>query len=111
MNGLLGGIETVTIGDELAKEQAKKKQNNRNRNHGSDNVVAPLQISKTLAQRKSNPVFEIIVEVSRESRHEWRIVHDSKSAVDRILDGLSYPVEIRRRDPDTGAMWTRKVDA
>ena len=111
LNGLLGGIETVTIGDELAKEQAKKKQDNRNRNHGSDNVAAPLQISKTLAQRKSNPVFEIIVEVSRESRHEWRIVHDSKSAVDRILDGLSYPAEIRRRDPDTGAMWTRKVDA
>mmetsp|Transcript_19182 Transcript_19182/g.47747 ORF Transcript_19182/g.47747 Transcript_19182/m.47747 type:complete len:745 (-) Transcript_19182:994-3228(-) len=105
LNGLLGGIETVTIGDKLAKEQAKKKQNLRNCNGGD------ALFSKTVAQRKSNPVFEIIVEVSRESRHEWRIVHDSKSAVDRILDGLSYPAEIRRRDPDTGAMWTRNVDA
>ncbi len=113
LNGLVGGLETVTLGDMLAKEQAKEKQ--KRGNGGAGGALAtgggPLKISKTMTKRKSAPVFEIIVEVSRDSRHDWRIVHDSASAVDRILEGLSYSAELRRRNPETGAMWVKLEDA
>jgi stage III sporulation protein SpoIIIAA len=104
LNRLVGGLETVTIGDEMAKERAKQRRNE----HLDD---CPASISKTVTQRKSAPTFEIIVEVSRDSRDEWRIVHDSAKAVDRILEGRSYTAQLRRRNPITGEMWMNWVDA
>jgi stage III sporulation protein SpoIIIAA len=108
LNGLVGGLETVTIGDEMAKEEAKKRQQIALEVRGDN---SPIAISKNMTMRRSAPTFEIIVEVSRDSRDEWRIVHDSASAVDKILEGCSYPAQLRKRDPETGAMWMDWVDA
>eukprot|EP00536_Pseudo-nitzschia_multiseries_P010783 jgi/Psemu1/204118/e_gw1.341.10.1 len=91
LNGLVGGLETTTLGDYFAREEAKRKKN--------------------LTTRKSDPTFEIVVEVGRQSRHEWRIVTNSAKAVDKILDGLLYHAQLRKRDPETGEMFMEFVDA
>ena len=95
LNGLIGGIESVTIGDEMAKEEAKRKNK---------------PISKRKVQRCSEPTFEVIVEVQRGSRNEWRVISDSARAVDQILDGLNYKAQLRIRDPVTGTMRLAIVD-
>ncbi|VEU43980.1 unnamed protein product [Pseudo-nitzschia multistriata] len=102
LNGLVGGQERITIGDEMAKEEAKRKKKLALDQGGN---YRPVGISKTQTKRRSDPTFEIIVEVSRESRNEWRIVTNSAKAVDRILDGFQYQCQLRKRDPATGEMW------
>ncbi len=87
LSGLLGGFETVTLGDEQAKEEAKKK-----------NQI----MSKLKRQRAGEPIFDIIVELSREQRDEWTVVLDSANAVDAIIENGHYEAQIRRRDADTG---------
>lgn len=94
--GLIGGIEHVTIGDEMAREEAKRKQQS--------------TISKTKAQRGGEPTFDIIVEVRRGARHEWTIVDNSAQAVDDILEGLKYKAQLRTRDPETGLMTMEFID-
>uniref|UniRef100_A0A7S4RVG8 AAA+ ATPase domain-containing protein n=1 Tax=Ditylum brightwellii TaxID=49249 RepID=A0A7S4RVG8_9STRA len=89
LRGLVGGVETVTLGDKAAKEEAERRSN------GGANG----QFSKTKAQRMGEPTFDIIVEVRRGEKHEWRITRDAKTAVDAILDGQKYKVESRTRDP------------
>mmetsp|Transcript_37045 Transcript_37045/g.37515 ORF Transcript_37045/g.37515 Transcript_37045/m.37515 type:complete len:93 (-) Transcript_37045:284-562(-) len=92
----------------MAITEAKRKQKLAQEQDGRHR---PLNISKTAVQRRSEPIFDIIVEVSRESRHDWRIVNDSAKAVDKILDGLQYPATLRSRDPDNGNMQMEFVDA
>jgi hypothetical protein len=87
LSGLLGGFETVTLGDEAAKEEAKKKNQT---------------LSKLKRQRAGEPVFDIIIELSREHRDEWIVVLDTANAVDAILEEGHYKVQRRRRDPETG---------
>ena len=111
LNGLIGGLEKVTIGDDMAKEQAREKQQKREQLFDGGSSNGPLQISKMVTQRRADPIFEIIVEVSRDSRHDWRIIHDSKVAVDQILKGLNYSAQLRRRDPDTGFMSMKQVES
>ena len=103
--GLVGGIESGTIGDDMAKEEATRKQKLLVQEQGGggehrSSSMDSNSISKTRVQRCSEPTFEIIVEVSRESRHDWRIVSDSAKAVDRILDGLRYQAQLRSRDTE-----------
>jgi hypothetical protein len=87
LSGLLGGFETVTLGDEQAKEEAKKK-----------NKI----MSKLKRQRAGEPIFDMIVELSRAQRDEWTVVLDSASAVDDIIENGHYEAQIRRRKTDTG---------
>jgi len=86
--GLVGGIETITLGDEAAKEEAKKKNQS--------------SMSKLKRQRSGEPAFDIIIELSRERRDEWIVVFNSGSAVDAVLEGGQYQVQRRLRDPVTG---------
>ena len=88
LRGLVGGVEQVTLGDAQAKEEAKRGK--------------PIQ--KLKAQRAGPPTFEIIVELRRGAHNEWRIVLDSGSAVDDILDGKMYKSQRRTRNPETGAI-------
>jgi len=90
LRGLVGSIETVTLGDAAAKEEATRK--------ASKGI--PIQgISKTKTQRMGEPTFDVIVEVTRGKFHEWNIVKDTGKAVDAILDGSNYDVERRSRNP------------
>ena len=108
LNSLVGGLESVTLGDDMAKEEGKRRQKIA---LVEDGEHRSLEVSKTQTKRRSDSTFEIIVEVTRESRHEWRIIADSARAVDKILDGLRYHAQLRKRDPETGYMWMDFVDA
>lgn len=85
LNGLLGGVETVTVGDKTARSHAKKHKLS--------------HASKVRTQRKSLPIFDIVVELDRENLNEWKIVFPTADAVDSILnENGKYSVEIRKRN-------------
>ena len=96
LNGLVGGKETVTLGDGMAKQlQAENK----------------TSFSKVTQQRAGAPVFEVVIELTPDKLHEWVIVTDSGKAVDDILAGKRYKAQIRRRDPEnTGRMTIELVN-
>jgi stage III sporulation protein SpoIIIAA len=90
LRGLVGGVESVTLGDAAAKEDAKRRG-------------APAgAVDKVRAQRAGPPIFDLIVELRRGEPHEWRIVMNSARAVDQILEGGNYASQRRTRDPATG---------
>jgi len=90
LQGLVGGVTSVMMGDAMAKEEAKK--------HNSS------EVSKVKAQRGGEPTFDLVIEVQRGKLHEWRVVPDVARAVDMILDGQQYKVQQRTRDPATGSI-------
>jgi stage III sporulation protein SpoIIIAA len=74
LSELVGGVQTVTLGDEEARQRRSRK---------------------TVNERKAPPTFDVVVEMRE---HDELIVHgDTASAVDRLL--LGYPVEGVRRTP------------
>jgi len=81
LRGLIGGIETVTLGDVEARKRSK------------NNVLNKLK-----TQRAGEPTFEIIVELRRGEYNEWQIVLDAATAVDTILKGGRYKAQRRTRD-------------
>ena len=85
IRGLIGGVETVTLGDAAAKDEARRR--------------GDISISKSKAQRMGEPTFDIIIEVSRGNFNEWRVVNNVAQAVDQILDGKKYDAQVRTRDP------------
>lgn len=87
LNGLVGGVESITLGDEAAK-----------RNHGS----------KLQATRQGLPVFDAVVELQKDDLNSWHVVKDVASAVDCILAGKSYNAQQRRREED-GSLRVRLV--
>ena len=86
LRGLVGGVESVTLGDALATEEAKK--------HGGGSI------SKLKAQRGGEPTFDVIVEVRRGAHHEWQVTLDVAAAVDSVLEGKPYHVQRRMREPN-----------
>ena len=82
--GLLGGIETVTVGDSEARKHAKHN-------------LLPFA-SKVRTQRKGPPVFDAVIELGRGNLNEWKVIVPSSAAVDSILlDNGRYTTQIRRR--------------
>ncbi len=73
LSDLIGGVQTVTLGDEEARRR---------------------RTSKTVNERKAPPTFEILIEMS--SRDEVNIHKDTAIAVDTILRGFLPPCEKRR---------------
>ena len=74
---LVGGIQTVTLGDEEARRR---------------------HTQKSVLERKAPPTFEIVVEI--QDRDRVTVRDDVAAAVDAILRGRSLPAEIRVRRPD-----------
>ena len=89
LRGLVGGIETVTLGDAQAKQEAK---------------ASGGAFQKLKAQRAGPPAFDIIVELRRGAHHEWKIILDVGEAVDTVLEGGQYKAQRRTRDPETGGL-------
>jgi stage III sporulation protein SpoIIIAA len=81
LKGLIGGIELVTVGDEEAKKGGS--------------------LNKLKAQRQGEPVFDVIIELTRENTNIWTVIPDTAKAVDSMLERKPYTVEIRSRDPLT----------
>ena len=48
-------------------------------------------------ERTAAPVFPIIVETSRTSYDEWTIITYTSQAVDAIMEGTMFVVEVRTR--------------
>ncbi len=79
LSDLVGGIQTVTLGDEEAKKRGTQK---------------------TILERATEPTFQIAVEILD---HERLAVHvDVANAVDQLLRGYILSPEIRTRDKQTG---------
>jgi stage III sporulation protein SpoIIIAA len=75
LSDLVGGIQTVTLGDDEARRRASQK---------------------TVLERKSPPTFEIAVEM--QDRHQW-VVHDSVAEmVDILLRGRQPTPQVRTVD-------------
>jgi stage III sporulation protein SpoIIIAA len=73
---LVGGIQTVTLGDEEARRRGTQK---------------------SVLERKAPPTFEVVVEIQDWDRVAVR--DDVAMAADLILRGRSMPAEIRMRGP------------
>ncbi|HJX36471.1 MAG TPA: R3H domain-containing nucleic acid-binding protein [Dehalococcoidales bacterium] len=76
---LIGGIQSVTLGDEEAKRRGTQK---------------------SILERMSAPTFDILVEI--QERDIVAIHTDVASAVDAILLGEPQPLEVRQIDENTG---------
>jgi hypothetical protein len=94
LRGLVGGVETVIMGDAQASIEARA------RGRGGD--PRALGSSKLKDVRAGEPTFDTVIELEMGRLHRWRVVTDVAGAVDAILDGRTYPVQLRSRDPDTG---------
>lgn len=79
LSDLLGGIQTVTLGDEEAKKRGTQK---------------------TILERAAEPTFDIAVEIVD---HQRLAIHkDVAAAVDNLLRGRALFPEIRKLDRSTG---------
>jgi len=72
---LLGGVHTVTLGDEEARRR---------------------HTQKTVLERRQAPTFDVLVEI--ESRDRFVVHHEVAAAVDAFLRGMPPRTEIRERD-------------
>jgi len=85
LSDLIGGIQSVTLGDEEAKRRGTQK---------------------SILERKSPPTFDIVVEIQ-----DWdkvAIHSDVGEAVDALLRGRLIPTEVRWLD-ETGEVRSEKV--
>ncbi len=76
---LIGGIQTVTLGDDEARRRGTQK---------------------TVLERAAQPTFEICIEII--DRQTLAIHRNVGEAVDQLLRGWKIHPEIRRRDDSTG---------
>ncbi|MCA9805539.1 MAG: AAA family ATPase [Cyanobacteria bacterium HKST-UBA02] len=76
---LVGGIETVTLGDDEARRRGSQK---------------------TVLERANQPTFEICVEIL--DRQTLAVHRNVGEAVDQLLRGWKIHPEIRKRDDTTG---------
>ncbi|KAL0903621.1 hypothetical protein M5K25_028013 [Dendrobium thyrsiflorum] len=74
---LVGGIESVTLGDDEAKRR---------------------KVQKTILERKGPPAFTCAVEIV--SKNECRVHHKLEATVDAILAGKSPLFEVRKLEPE-----------
>jgi len=95
IRGLIGGINTVTLGDAEAKKAQKR--------NGSK------AIDKQLTARAAAPIFDVIIEVKRDRLNEWHIIPNAAKAVDDILLGEKYEVQKRMRCVNTGSIFVERV--
>lgn len=75
LSDLVGGIDTVTLGDEEAKHRG---------------------CQKTILERQKQPTFDIVIEII--DRNTLAIYKDTAEAVDYILRGWPITPEIRKVD-------------
>jgi stage III sporulation protein SpoIIIAA len=76
---LVGGIQTVTLGDEEARRRGTQK---------------------TVLERAAQPTFEVCIEIL--DRQTLAVHQQVGEAVDQLLRGWKIHPEIRRRDDSTG---------
>lgn len=88
LSDLVGGIQTVTLGDEEARRR---------------------HTQKSILERKAPPTFDVVVE--QQSWQELIIHRDVADTVDSILRGQAVAAEERTRDELTGEITLRRISA
>src|SRR5579885_1669128 len=86
LSDLVGGIQTVTLGDEEARRR---------------------HTQKSIQERKSPPTFDVVVE--QQSWQELVVHRDVADTVDNMLRGQTIVAEERTRDEETGQVFTRRI--
>ncbi len=87
LSDIVGGIQTVTLGDEEAKRRSTQK---------------------TVQERAKKPTFDICIEIR--DRQTVAVYPDVAEAVDHLLRGWTLFPEIRKIDAETGATKVLKTD-
>lgn len=87
LSDLIGGIQTVTLGDEEAKRRSSQK---------------------TILERAKKPTFDICIEIR--DRNTLAVYPDVTEAVDHLLRGWTLFPEIRKVDSETGATKVLRTD-
>ena len=86
LSDLVGGIQTVTLGDEEARRR---------------------HTQKSILERKAPPTFDVVVE--QQSWQELVVHRDVADTVDSMLRGQSFVAEERTRDEETGRVTGRRI--
>ena len=79
LSDLVGGVQTVTLGDEEARRRGT---------------------TKTVSERKSPPTFDILIEMV--DRNDLRVHRDTARAVDTLLQGFLPRCECRKLNDNGG---------
>lgn len=95
IRGLIGGLETVTLGDAEAKEVQKK--------------TGAKMLPKQQTTRAAAPIFEVIIELKRGRLNEWHIIPDADKAVDSILLQKKYDIQKRMRCMNSGNIFVEHI--
>src|SRR5512143_2767272 len=80
LSDLIGGIQSVTLGDEEARRR---------------------RTQKSVLERKAPPTFDVVIEI--QDREKLIVHHDVAMSVDNLLRGRSVETELRHRD-ESGAV-------
>ncbi|KAG9415755.1 Uncharacterized protein ycf45 [Aphanomyces cochlioides] len=80
LRGLVGGVESVVVGDAMAQKLGN--------------------FQKTIAQRGGEPVFDVVIELEKRQYNSWCVVTNVAKAVDAILEGKKYQATVRTRSED-----------
>ena len=88
LSDLVGGIQTVTLGDEEARRR---------------------HTQKSILERKAPPTFDVVVE--QQSWQELIVHRDVADTVDSMLRGQAVVAEERTRDEETGRVTVRRISA
>jgi stage III sporulation protein SpoIIIAA len=88
LSDLVGGIQTVTLGDEEARRR---------------------HTQKSILERKAPPTFDVVVE--QQSWQELIVHRDVADTVDSMLRGQAVMAEERTRDEETGRVSLRRITA
>ena len=94
LKGLIGGTESVTLGDEEARKRGSKSTTN--------------GLQKQMTVRTGKPIFDIIIELKRGQLNEWNVICNVGKAVDDILNGHQYTVQKRMRCMNSGRIFVEK---
>jgi stage III sporulation protein SpoIIIAA len=91
LDTLVGGKQSVTLGDAFAKDMAKEKKMFAE-DDGKNNLSS---VRKTVTERGGQPTFHVVVELV--DYNEWVIHSDVSKSVDGILSGSKNDVLVERR--------------
>jgi stage III sporulation protein SpoIIIAA len=86
LSDLIGGIQTVTLGDEEARRR---------------------HTQKSILERKAPPTFDVVVE--QQSWQELVVHRDVADTIDSMLRGQAVIAEERTRDEETGRVTARRI--
>jgi hypothetical protein len=87
LNSIVGGVQSVTLGDDAVRERGAKH--------------------KTVRECKGPSAFAVAIELR--SRREWVVHHDVPANIGLMLNGEPVVVELRRRLPDGRVVATKQL--